>query len=646
MALRSRVRPQRRGTAAAAVLLLTGALLGASARTAAADGPLWFDTPAADAITVGSDASGTPVLRDGYGREVVLRGFNVSGETKLAENGYLPFASTADADASAAAMRTLTGANLARVLVSWAGAEPAPGTIDTSYLAALTQQIGAFTSRGIHVLLDFHQDLYARALFNQGSWYTGDGAPAWVVAAGGYPAESCGLCANWGQNYVNNAAVKDATTDFWHDRVLTTSAGPVGVQDAFLDMAQRTLGYLHDHLAAADFARLAGVDPFNEPSPGNYDSGQTSTTWERDLLWPFYQRFRARMDAAGWSAKPAWVEPVFFWDVNVDVGGMSQPGGFPLLSGLGDRYVFNAHFYDGKALSGILMVGKAGDGQYSSTFAGIRARAAALGSPPAMSEFGYPVTGFTSDKGPSVEKAGYQALDSTAPGADWWTAARGGAATGSVVSGAQWQWDIYSGRHHELMNDNPGKVETSGDGWNGEDFSVVDQTSAGVALRVDQRLVDRVYPRAVSGDTASFVYEDLSRDAGTVQDWTAVPGGMPRTAALLAASGPYAVLVWRSGSSGTPTELHLPQLFDPATTTVVSDLGTLRGLPAYTATGPSTDRPVAVAPDESGEGGYRLLLSAPTAPGTLHYALIAAAAPDDAAQRAAVASELAAWAAG
>src|SRR5581483_5700847 len=115
-------------------------------------GPLWFDTPTADAITVG-DASGTPVLRDGYGREVVLRGFNVSGETKLAENGYLPFASTADSDASAAAMRRLTGANLARVLVSWAGAEPAPGTIDTSYLAALTQQIGAFTSRGIHVLL-------------------------------------------------------------------------------------------------------------------------------------------------------------------------------------------------------------------------------------------------------------------------------------------------------------------------------------------------------------------------------------------------------------------------------------------------------------------------------------------------------------
>src|SRR5581483_3266344 len=214
MALRSRVRPQRRGTAAAAVLLLTGALLGASARTAAADGPLWFDTPTADAITVGSDASGTPVLRDGYGREVVLRGFNVSGEAKLAENGYLPFASRADADASAAAMRQLTGANVVRVLVSWAGAEPTPAGVDSGYLAKLADQVSAFTSRGIRVLLDFHQDLYSRALFNQGSWYTGDGAPQWVVAAGGYPTESCGICVQWGQNYNSNKAVTQALYDF------------------------------------------------------------------------------------------------------------------------------------------------------------------------------------------------------------------------------------------------------------------------------------------------------------------------------------------------------------------------------------------------------------------------------------------------
>src|SRR5690349_18558203 len=51
------------------------------------------------------------VFRDGYGREVVLRGFNVSASAKLYENSLLPFRSTADAGISAQAMRDQTGAN-------------------------------------------------------------------------------------------------------------------------------------------------------------------------------------------------------------------------------------------------------------------------------------------------------------------------------------------------------------------------------------------------------------------------------------------------------------------------------------------------------------------------------------------------------
>ena len=75
--------------------------------------------PAAAALT---QAPGLTVHNgtfvDGHGREIVLRGFNVAGEVKLAENGFLPFASTADAQSSAAAMRRLTGANAVRFLIS------------------------------------------------------------------------------------------------------------------------------------------------------------------------------------------------------------------------------------------------------------------------------------------------------------------------------------------------------------------------------------------------------------------------------------------------------------------------------------------------------------------------------------------------
>src|SRR4051794_622948 len=145
---------------------------------------------------------------DGYGREVVLRGFNVSGEVKLAENGFLPFAGAEDARRSARSMRALTGANAVRFPLSWAGAQPARGQLDTRYLAALTEQLKAFLDEGFAVLPDYHQDLYSRYLFNSGSWYSGDGAPKWVVAAGGYPAESCGICVHWGQNITQNGAVQ------------------------------------------------------------------------------------------------------------------------------------------------------------------------------------------------------------------------------------------------------------------------------------------------------------------------------------------------------------------------------------------------------------------------------------------------------
>ncbi len=111
-------------------------------------------------------------------------------------------------------------------------------------------------------------------------------------------------------------------------------------------------------------------------------------------------------------------------------------------------------------------------------------------------------------------------------------------------------------------------------------------------------------------------------------------------------SGQYAVLVWRSAGTAAPTELHLPAAFTPAGTTVVSDLGTATGLPAYTANGQTTSTPIAYAPLPAGGGAERLLLSDASPAGTLHYALITNGAPAaTAAQRAAAQSELSAWAA-
>ena len=572
--------------------------------------------PAGAAIAVAASAplvtvDGTHFV-DGHGREIVLRGFNVSGEVKLAEKGGLPFADAADARKSAAAMRSLTNANAVRFLVSWDAAEPSPGTFGTAYLGALAAQAGVFADLGFEVLFDFHQDLFSRYLFNTGSWYTGDGAPAWVVQAGGYPQESCGICVTWGQNITQNAAVQQATYDFWHNRALATTAGTVNERDEFIRYAKQVLARLRAGLTDSQFAHVLGIDPYNEPYAGNYDSGQNSRTWERDVLWPFYQSFRSMMDGAGWADRPAFVEPNLFWNGNVS----QQAGGFLDASAIGPRYVFNTHFYDQAAISGVLMWGKATDGQESDDFALIRDRSAALSAPAVVTEFGHPLSGYTSDKAPSVDKAMYQGLDSRLTGAQWW----GGVATsGPVLSGTQWQWDIYSGRHQELMNGNADNVQTTGDAWNGEDFSAVALDDSGTAyLRQDARLLDRIYPSAVAGRTLAFVYEDRSRDGSSPMAWIPVPSSLPNVTTTVNGSR-YAVLVWRSGGDGAATEVRLPAGFR---NTIASDV-------TYT-----------IAAD-----GRTLSLAGSGASGVVHYALITDAAAPPAAVLAAARTELAAWAA-
>ncbi|MEU1571523.1 endoglycosylceramidase [Streptomyces collinus] len=582
-------------------------------------GSLWFDDPT---VTVRDGR-----FTDAHGRQIVLRGYNVSGETKLAENKGLPFASVADARKSATALRALGGGNTVRFLLSWAYAEPQRGQVDTAYLAAATDQMKAFLDVGVRVYPDFHQDLYSRHLFDADSWYTGDGAPKWAVDAGNYPDESCGICLFWGQNITQNEAVKRATHDFWHNAH--------GVQDGFLDTAEKTMRYVQQHLSAEQFRGIAGFDPYNEPHAGVYDSGQTSRAWEKDVLWPFYEKFRTRMDTAGWRDKPAFVEPNLFWNANLDF--QKQEGGLLDAGSLGPRYVFNTHFYDQKAISGVFMWGKAADGQYAGDFRTVRDRAAAARTAAVVSEFGHPLAGNVSDKAPTVLKAMYQALDSRIKGADWWADP---AASGPVLSGSQWQWDIYNGRHRELMNGNPDKVLTTGDAWNDEDLSAVRLDDSGTpVLRQDARLLDRLYPSATAGETVGFTYEDRSRDGSTTLTWNPVPGSLPNVQRLVG-SGQYGLLLWRSNGGPAPTELHLPASFPAASTTVVSDLGTVHAPPAYTAS-----TPVGVAQEPGGTGSRRLLLTAPDS-GVLHYALVTNGATAPSAELLAAArSELAAWAA-
>ena len=147
---------------------------------------------------------------------------------------------------------------------------------------------------------------------------------------------------------------------------------------------------------------------------------------------------------------------------------------------------------------------------------------------------------------------------------------------------------------------------------------------------------------AVDGDTLAFAFEDLARSgyggAGRQQAWLTVPSSMPTLAALVK-DRQYGVLVWRGSAGAAPTDLHLPRSFAPAGTTVVSDLGTVNGVPA--------SGPVAAVREPGSSTANRLRLTAAAgSPGALHVALVVnttTGAPVTADQLAAARTELSAW---
>ena len=123
------------------------------------------------------------VLRDRLGREVLLRGYNVTSRTLVTNGGLTPFADLEQARKLTDRLRKRTGANIARFLISWEGTHPEVDRIDTDYLRRIVEQIQVVTDRGIYVVLDYHQDNFSRHLVPHGH---GDGAPAWVTP--GLPA--------------------------------------------------------------------------------------------------------------------------------------------------------------------------------------------------------------------------------------------------------------------------------------------------------------------------------------------------------------------------------------------------------------------------------------------------------------------------
>lgn len=201
-------------------------------------------------------------IRDELGRVRLLRGANVSGRSK--QPPFLPFE-----DPSLFDPLVDWGMNAIRLLVMWEAIEPERGTIDYGYLDRVRALARAAGERGLAVIVDFHQDLFARAL-------GGDGAPAWAVMKPGAPARGRA----WFWHYGISSAVRDSFDAFWRDEQ--------GIRARFLECVCAVM------IAMDGLPAVVGYDLFNEPMSSLRALG--SGRFEREQLADFHRACVALRD--------------------------------------------------------------------------------------------------------------------------------------------------------------------------------------------------------------------------------------------------------------------------------------------------------------------------------------------------------------
>lgn len=560
------------------------------------------------------------VFQDELGREAFFRGWNVSGSVKLVESGFKPFRSEADAEAAFDDMRQRVGANVVRFTISWEGVHPDVDTINTLYLDQVIAQMRHAIDNRMHILLDYHTDLFSRHLFGPDSVHTGNGAPAWVTPPGDYPPEQClvngVLCIHWSFNNLFNEAIRLGYRNFFNNAPFATRLGVRYMQDEFLWQLEQTLDYLAQSLTPEEFVYVLGVEPYNEPvyGEGHHD---TAAEFDNEKLWPFYQRVRAILDTTGWESKLVFAEPQVFWNLNVP--GLATGGGH-LETPPGPGFVFTAHFYD--ALRQGLPLGlPINTGTYFEPYDAIRDEARFLNLPVFVSEFGMFLDGDGHQDTVRAIKASYNALegsDRLRPEPDRFLDLYA-----PPISATQWHWDIYHDQHAEYVNGNPERLVTEGDAWNDENFSAIDEQGA---LTSAPAVLERIYPQRVQGEVYSFFYHDLAQDnSGEQLSWAAI---RPRYNEELFRDLTFALLVWRGRTSDFPTELFLPAAIAPETLVVITDgaiynQNLVRNAPLTQAL-----NEVALTSDPAQPAGpaSRLLIwddaEAGETADTLHYALI------------------------
>ena len=212
-------------------------------------------------------------MRDDAGRVVILHGLNIMSASKGTPDRLPPNFDEEDVERYARQW----GFNGVRYLILWDGLEPTQGEYNTEYLDAIEERLDWFAAHDVAVILDMHQDVYAR-------YFCCDGAPDWAIEDDDIPFEQL---PQWDLNYFTDA-VRAAFDNFFE--------------------YEGEYPYLQDHYVGvwvevatrfADHPAVIGYDIMNEPSPGSALNAADFTVtppdspaaeFDRTLLADFYQR--------------------------------------------------------------------------------------------------------------------------------------------------------------------------------------------------------------------------------------------------------------------------------------------------------------------------------------------------------------------
>ena len=235
-----------RGTAIALVVLACGLIASAATADAAKLKPLH--------AVRGKKAA----IRDGNGRQVILRAMNVTAlQDNYLVNPNLP--SGAPVTNTDLAQMQAMGTNSIRLVISWSALEPQRGHLSTGYVKKIKDIVSRAANYGIYTIIDMHNDGWSkyvstrrgakcpRGLRPTHGW---DGAPKWATFTDG--KTTCIKSAAAGKR---SAAVKAAWTNFWKNRN--------GIRKALT----KTWGKLAGALAKQP--AVAGYDILNAPDGGN-----------------------------------------------------------------------------------------------------------------------------------------------------------------------------------------------------------------------------------------------------------------------------------------------------------------------------------------------------------------------------------------